>query len=94
MRKILIAAGFVIAAQSSIPSIGYAADSAPSVARSGQMLYDSSGHRVANVNRVTQNGDAQVILNGRLVTIPGSTLSQADGKLTTSLSKADIGKAG
>jgi hypothetical protein len=95
MRKILIAAVFAIAAQLPVPSIALAAGNATaSVAHSGQMLYDSTGHRIASVNRVTQNGDAQVILNGRLVTIPASTLSQSDGKLTTSLSKADIGKAG
>jgi len=93
MKKIMIAAAF--AAQLSVSSIGFAADSATaSVAHAGQMLYDSAGHRLASVNRVTQNGDAQVIWNGSLVTIPASTLSQADGKLTTSLSKADIGKAG
>jgi hypothetical protein len=54
------------------------------------MLYDSTGHRVASVNRITQNGDVQVILNGQLVTVPASTLSQANGKLTTSLTKAEI----
>jgi hypothetical protein len=94
MRTVLYAAAIAIAAQSAVTSIAFAADSAAtSIARSGQMLYDSTGHRVASVNRVMQNGDVQVILNGRLVTIPASSLSQADGKLTTSLSKADIGKA-
>jgi hypothetical protein len=56
------------------------------------MLYDSTGHRVASVNRVTANGDAQIILNGLLITVPASTLSLADGKLKTSLSRAEINK--
>jgi hypothetical protein len=56
------------------------------------MLYDSTGHRVASVNRITQNGDVQVILNGHLITVPASTLSQADGKLKTSMTRADINK--
>lgn len=93
MRRILIAAVFAISAQA-VPSIGLAADSATSSpARAGQMLYDSTGHRVASVNRVTQSGDVQIILNGRLETVPASTLSQANGKLTTSLRKAEVGKA-
>lgn len=94
MKRILIAAAVAIAAPLSVPSIGLAADGATaSPARAGQMLYDSTGHRVASVNRVTKEGDVQVILEGRLITVPASTLSQANGKLTTSLSKADIGKA-
>jgi hypothetical protein len=41
---------------------------------------------------VTSDGAAQVIIDGKMVTIPANTLSIADGKLTTSLSKADIRK--
>jgi hypothetical protein len=91
MRTILFAAAIATVAQMSVSTTGLAADKATtSVARSGQMLYDSTGHRVASVNRITQNGDVQVILNGQLVTVPASTLSQANGKLTTSLTKAEI----
>jgi hypothetical protein len=92
VRKILIAAAVVAAAPFSVPSIALAADTPASIAHAGQMLFDSTGHRVASVNRVTKDGDAQVILNGHLVTIPASTLSEKDGKLTTSLSRADINK--
>lgn len=59
----------------------------------GKMLYASNGQRIAAIYRVTADGNPQVILNGKLVTVPASTLSDVNGKVTTSLSKADIGRA-
>jgi hypothetical protein len=59
----------------------------------GKMLYSSSGHRIASVYRVTAEGNPQVILDGRLVTVPASTLSDVNGKLTTSLSKRDLARS-
>jgi hypothetical protein len=56
------------------------------------MLHDSTAHRVASMKRVAENGDVQIILNGLLVTVPASTMSQKDRKLMTSLSRADINK--
>jgi hypothetical protein len=90
----LIAVVIATVAQLSVSSAGQAADkAASSVAHAGQMLYDSTGHRVATVNRVTPNGDALVIANGHLVTVPASTLSQSNGKLQTSLTRAEINRA-
>jgi len=62
--------------------------------KAGKMLYDSAGNRVASINRVTSDGNPQVILDGKLVTVPASTLSEANGKITTSMSKADLGRKG
>jgi hypothetical protein len=59
----------------------------------GKMLYSSNGQRVGAVYRVNAEGDPQIILSGKLVTIPASTLSEVDGKLTTSLARKDIGRA-
>jgi hypothetical protein len=59
----------------------------------GKMLYSSTGHRIASVYRVTSEGNPQVILDGRLVTVPASTLTEVDGKLTTSLSKRDLARS-
>ncbi len=53
-------------------------------------LYDASGASVAKVNRVTENGDLLVIYKGKLRKIDASTLSDSDGKLMTSLTKAEI----
>ena len=62
---------------------------APSV-KVGQMLYAAGGKRLAPVYKVRADGSPQVILDGKLVTISAATLASADGKLTTSLSKAEL----
>jgi hypothetical protein len=77
-----------------ITSAPVVAQSNASVAVSaGKGLYDSAGHRVGSIYRVTNEGDAQVILNGKLVTVPASTLSEVNGKITTSISRADLGQS-
>jgi hypothetical protein len=63
---------------------------AAAVATEGKMVIASNGARLGAVKRVTEDGSAQVIIEGKMVTIPASTLSVADGKLTTSLSKAEV----
>lgn len=59
----------------------------------GTVLYAANGVRVARIYRVNQQGNPQVILDGRLITVPASTLSDVSGKLTTSLSKKEISLA-
>jgi len=54
------------------------------------MLLAANGARLAPVYRVGADGAAQIILDGRLVTVPAATLSVADGKLTTSLTKNEV----
>ena len=56
----------------------------------GKMLYTASGDRLAAIYRVAADGNAQIILNGKMVNVPASSLTAADGKLTTSLSKKDL----
>ena len=58
----------------------------------GKMLLAANGARLGAVYRVTEDGSAQLIVDGKMVTIPAATLSVVDGKLTTSLSKSDIRK--
>ena len=57
------------------------------------MLYGPDGNRIGTIYRVTGTGDAQVILNGKLVTVPAATLTAAQGKVATSLSKRELGRA-
>lgn len=59
----------------------------------GKMLYASNGQRIAAIYRVTTEGNPQVILNGKLVTVPASSLSDVNGKVTTSLTKSELGRA-
>ena len=70
-----------------------AADAAPAKVNAGMMLYAANGYRLAPIYRVTSEGNPQIILNGKLVTVPASSLSDAGGKVTTSLSKKDLGSA-
>ncbi|MET0270092.1 MAG: hypothetical protein ABW173_06650 [Sphingomonas sp.] len=60
------------------------------VAVKGKLLVASGGARLAPVYRVANDGSAQIILDGRMVTIPASTLAVVDGKLTTNLTKSEV----
>ncbi|HTV96112.1 MAG TPA: hypothetical protein VME42_08905 [Steroidobacteraceae bacterium] len=60
------------------------------VALKGKMLLAANGARLAPVYRVTEDGSAQIIIDGKLVTIPASTISMVKGELTTSLSKSQV----
>ena len=59
----------------------------------GKMLYAGNGQRIAAIYRVTAEGNPQIILNGKLVTVPASSLSDVNGKVTTSLTKSALGRA-
>ncbi|HMK85389.1 MAG TPA: hypothetical protein VK437_05480 [Steroidobacteraceae bacterium] len=63
---------------------------APAVAEKGKMLVASNGSRLGIVYRVGPDGSAQIIIDGKLVSVPASTLSNVGGKLTTSLSKSEV----
>ena len=68
-----------------------AADQTAAVAPSkGQMLLAANGSRLGAVYRVSADGGVQMIIGGKMVTVPASTLSSVDGKLTTSLSKNEV----
>jgi len=60
------------------------------VAEKGKMLISSNGSRLGTIYRVGPDGSAEIIIDGKLVSVPASTLSNVDGKLTTSLSKSEI----
>lgn len=68
------------------------ATAAPVAVSAGKMIYGGNGQRIAPAYRVTADGTVQVILNGKLVNIPASTLSDANGKIATSLTKAELGR--
>jgi hypothetical protein len=56
----------------------------------GKMLYSADGKKLAAVYRLDASGAPQVLLEGKLVTIPASSLTEVDGRITTSLTKKDI----
>jgi len=59
----------------------------------GKPLYGPKGERIGAVYKVTAGGVPQLILNGKLVNVPASSLSVAEGKLSTSLDKKQLAKA-
>ena len=59
-------------------------------AAAGKSLYSANGQRIGAIYRVTQAGQVQMILDGRLITVPSETISENGGKLTTSLTKSEL----
>lgn len=87
MKSLILALGLVAAvaqAQSAPAAVGTVGVS------KGQMLVYANGARAGVVYRVTADGSPQLIIDGKLVTIPAATLSSSDGKLVTSLSKSAV----
>lgn len=56
----------------------------------GKMLVAANGSRLGVVYRVGPDGAAQVIIDGHMVSVPANTISNTDGKLTTSLTKSEV----
>jgi hypothetical protein len=54
------------------------------------MLISANGTRLGQVYRVGADGSAQIIIDGKMVTVPAATLSMSTGKLTTSLTKSEV----
>ena len=69
---------------------GASSETAAAVAEKGKMLVASNGARLGPVYRIGADGSAQIFIDGKLVSIPVATLSTANGKLTTSLSKSEV----
>jgi hypothetical protein len=81
---------FAVLASALLSFSAVAADQAAVVAAKGQMLVAANGSRLGPVYRVGNDGAVQMIIDGKLVTVPAATLSSVDGKLTTSLSKSQV----
>ncbi len=64
------------------------AHAAGAVAVTGKPIYAAGGKRIGVVYRVLADGAAQVIINGKMVTIPASTISVNNGKVETNLDRA------
>jgi len=84
-----------VAAFVETPSAVLAEDTAQSESatvevKASMMLYGPDGKRIARVYSVSKEGDPQLILDADLYTVPASTLSIVNGKLTTSMTKREI----
>ena len=90
MKKIL--GLMILAAAAALPTVAHAQEQAPAAAHAtpGKMLYSADGKRIAAVYRVQPDGSPQVILSGKLVTVPASTLTVEGDKLTTRLTRTQL----
>ena len=67
-----------------------AAESALSKALVGKLLYDVDGKKLAPIYKLDEKGVPQILLDGKVITVPMSTLTEVDGKFTTKLTKRDL----
>jgi hypothetical protein len=81
---------WLVALTCALVTVTASAAGTAAVAEKGQMVVASNGARLGTVYRVGTDGSAQIIIDGKLVTIPASTLSNVDGKLTTNLTKSEV----
>lgn len=93
MHKSLAIFGLALTAFVAVPSFAADGDAPASqtvTARAGQKLYSASGRPLTPIYNIVAEGKPQVIIEGRIVTVPIATLSMSGKKLTTSLSGADL----
>jgi hypothetical protein len=91
MRSLVFVMACALAAATAAAQDGSSpAGAAAAVASKGQMVVAANGARLGTVYRVNADGSAQIIIDGKMVTIPAATLSTANGRLTTSLSKSEV----
>jgi hypothetical protein len=88
MRKISY---FLASVALTLGVMNFAAGSAHAAgAVAGKPIYAAGGKRLGVVYRVTSDGSAQIIINGKLVTIPASTITENGSKIETSVDRAAV----
>lgn len=60
------------------------------VAKEGKAIYSSDGKKLGSIYKVAPDGAARVFLDNRLFTVPADSITEADGKIVTNLTKRDI----
>jgi len=86
MRYVLAAAVALIVA----PLPAFAQAPLPTELRVGQTLRGPDNGRIGKIDRVFADGSVRLILDGKLVVIPGNTITAAEGKPVTTLTRRDI----
>ena len=90
--KFALPVSIALAAVAPQVALAQGAATADVAAFAGKTLYGPKGERIAPVYKVTETGVPLLIINGKIVSVPSSSLTVADGKLTTSLTKKDLTK--
>ena len=94
LLALVAAAALPVAANAQDPASipAHSASTSAPLATTGKMLYAAGGRPVAAIYRVQPDGSPQIILDDKLVTVPASTIPVDGGKLTTSLTKAQLSR--
>ncbi len=56
----------------------------------GKLLYDADGKKLAAIYKLDPKGSPQILLEGKMVTVPLATLKKDEDKFSTSLTKKDL----
>lgn len=56
----------------------------------GKLLYDADGKKLAAIYKLDAKGSPQILLEGKMVTVPLATLKKDDDKFATTLTKKDL----
>ena len=105
MKKIIFAALVAFAAatpsfaeETAAPAAVTVADATVSVSGAAvavtparrEMITSADGARLGRVERFADDGSPRIILEGAVVTVPLATLSRADDRLVTSLTRREV----
>ncbi len=63
---------------------------AATTAEVGKAIYSSDGKKLGSIYKLAKDGAPQVIISGKLVTVPASTVSLSDDRIVTSLTRKDV----
>lgn len=94
MRLFVASAVALLALSSPVAAIAQdaaAAAAAPARLKNGVTLYSADGKRLGKINRVSDDA-VTIIFDSRFVRIPANSVSEAEGKLVTSLDYASVRK--
>ena len=90
MRALIVVAALVASIS---PALAQSATTAqPVAAKRGSTVYDSTATRLGTVLAVRKDGAVVVNFRSDTVTLPATSLSVVGGKLTTSLTRAEVAK--
>lgn len=78
----------LILAAALLPATAVLAEPATPVV--GKMLYSTGGKKLAAIYKLDAANAPQILLDGKLVTVPAATLNGVDGRIETSLTKKDL----
>lgn len=95
MKKTLIILSLALLSSTSLMfgvDAAFAAENGSAVASPevGKMLHSAGGKKLAAVYKITPAGAPQLLIEGKLVTVPASSLTEVNGKVETSLTKREL----